>query len=163
MTTWFTADTHFGHANILKHCNRPFGSVDEMDAALIANWNARVALDDDIWCLGDFCRGAPDRYGSRLNGRKHLITGNHDKHAVRAWDGWTSVQPYTELKLDGARLILFHYPIAEWAGFFHGNLHLYGHVHGSREATHQSCDVGVDVWDYRPVSLPEIKAVMATR
>ncbi|MFW7268694.1 metallophosphoesterase [Gluconacetobacter sp. Hr-1-5] len=160
MATWFTADTHFGHANILKHCNRPFASVTEMDAALIANWNARVVPGDDIWCLGDFCRGSPDRYGPHLNGRKHLIIGNHDRPSAQVWDGWASVQPYADLKLDDVRLILFHYPIAEWNGFYRGSLHLYGHVHGQREPTRQSCDVGVDCWDYRPVSLDELRERM---
>lgn len=54
MKVWFTADTHFGHRNILKHCDRPFGSVKEMDEALIAMWNAVVGLNDDVWHLGDF-------------------------------------------------------------------------------------------------------------
>lgn len=127
----------------------------------MANWNSRVGPDDDIWCLGDFCWGSPDRYGSRLNGRKHLIIGNHDGQAVQTWSGWASAQPYAELKLDDDRLVLFHYPITEWNGFYRGSLHLYGHVHGKMEPTRQSCDAGVDVWDYRPVSLPEIRELMS--
>lgn len=157
MTTWFTSDLHLGHANILKHCDRPFQTVAEMDATLIANWNARVFPSDDIWCLGDFCWGNPEKYGSRLNGRKHLIIGNHDGEAIQSWKGWSSVQQYAEIKVDDHRLVLFHYPIREWNGFYKGAIHLYGHVHGNMEPTSQSCDVGVDLWDFSPVSLAEIR------
>ncbi|MDT8872397.1 hypothetical protein RAA17_17565 [Komagataeibacter rhaeticus] len=66
---------------------------------------------------GDFCWRDVARYGARLSGRKHLVTGNHDGDGVRDWLGWASVQPYRELKLAGRRVVLFHYPIAEWNGF----------------------------------------------
>ncbi|GBQ11255.1 metallophosphoesterase [Komagataeibacter rhaeticus] len=161
MTTWFTADLHFGHESIIRHCHRPFVGVAEMDAVLAANWNARVQPDDDVWCLGDFCWRDVARYGARLSGRKHLVTGNHDGDGVRDWLGWASVQPYRELKLAGRRVVLFHYPIAEWNGFFRGAVHLYGHVHGSRPATSTSCDVGVDCWHYAPVSWQEIEGFLA--
>ncbi|WP_323992859.1 metallophosphoesterase [Nguyenibacter sp. L1] len=160
MTTWFTSDLHFGHKNILKHCNRPFESVKQMDAVLITNWNARVRPTDDIWCLGEFCWKSPERYGARLKGRKHLIVGNHDGVSVQTWDGWTSVQHYAELKLDDRKLVLFHYPIAEWNGFYRDTIHLYGHVHGNRPFTGSSCDVGVDCWNFSPTSLTEILGVI---
>ena len=73
--TWFISNTHFGHANIIKHCARPFATAEDMDAALIANWNALVRADDDIWHLGDFsyrsARPLAD-YLRRLNGRSIL-------------------------------------------------------------------------------------------
>lgn len=165
--TWFTSDTHFGHANIIGYCNRPFRSVGEMDAALAANWNAVVMPEDQVWHLGDFCyRGAksPSSYLARLNGRKHLIWGNHDSAEARDADGWTSSQAMAEIAVGGRRIVLLHYGMRVWSRSHHGSLHLYGHSHGSLPGDSQSCDVGVDVpeWAYRPVSLTEIERHLRT-
>jgi calcineurin-like phosphoesterase family protein len=109
--TWFTADTHLGHANIIKHCSRPFSTVEEMDASLIATWNAVVRPDDDIWHLGDFSyrsAKAPADYLRRLSGRKHLVSGNHDTEQSRNAPGWASSQAYAEITVDGTPVVLFH-------------------------------------------------------
>lgn len=165
--TWFTSDTHFGHANIISHCARPFGSVGEMDAALIANWNAAVQPSDEVWHLGDFAfRSAKPAawYLSRLNGRKHLVHGNHDSAEARADPGWASSQAMAEIAVDGQRLVLLHYAMRVWPKAHHGALHLFGHSHGTLPGDSQSCDVGVDVpeWNYRPVSLAEIVEYLRT-
>jgi calcineurin-like phosphoesterase family protein len=79
---FFTADLHFGHANIIKHCNRPFATAEEMDAVLTQKWNATVGQKDEVYILGDFTmRPAMEshRYLAPLNGRKYLIRGNHDR------------------------------------------------------------------------------------
>lgn len=79
---FFISDTHFGHANIIRFCNRPFGTIEEMDEALVANWNGKVGGNDTVYFLGDlFFRASIDRVRDilgRLKGRKHLIIGNHD-------------------------------------------------------------------------------------
>ena len=76
MTVHFTADTHFGHANIIRHCSRPFGSVDEMYEAIMATWNAVVKPGDTVWHVGDFAAVKDHaRYFDRLNGTKHWSTG----------------------------------------------------------------------------------------
>ncbi|OJU81632.1 MAG: hypothetical protein BGO10_08500 [Chlamydia sp. 32-24] len=49
MKKWFIADTHFSHANIIKYAGRPFASVEEMDRALIENWNKCVGNDDQVF------------------------------------------------------------------------------------------------------------------
>ena len=163
--TWFTADTHLGHANIIKHCDRPFATVQEMDAALVATWNAVVRAEDDVWHLGDFSyRSArsPADYLRRLNGRKHLVWGNHDDAQAKSAPGWASSQAYAETTVDGTRLVLFHYGMRTWRGVGRGAIHLYGHSHARLPGDSQCCDAGVDAWDYRPVGLPEIMAHLGT-
>lgn len=165
--TWFTADTHFGHANIIRYCNRPFTSVGEMDGAIVAAWNAVVRPDDDVWHLGDFAfRNARDAssYLRRLQGRIHLIWGNHDSEEVRHLPGWASSQPMAEIVVESTRLVLLHYGMRVWPRSHHGALHFYGHSHGTLPGDRQSCDVGVDnaAWGYRPVSLAEIRRHLRT-
>ena len=162
MTVWFTADTHFGHGNIITYCKRPYADVAEMDEGLIANWNERIGETDEVWHLGDFSWTDPRPYLSRLNGIKHLVRGNHEPMA-RVEAGWASVQHYKELKVDGVDLVLFHYGMRLWNQCRHGAVHLYGHSHARLPGDAQCCDVGVDYWDYRPVNLVEIKMLLATQ
>ena len=129
---FFTSDLHFSHKNIAKFCPqfRRFANVEEMDEHLVAMWNRTVSPEDEVYNLG-------------LNGRHHLIFGNHDdliqRHISRFFqttkaDGHpllASAQPYLKLKLPEINntLILFHYPINEWDGCHKGWYHLYGHLH----------------------------------
>lgn len=161
MTTWFISDTHFGHANIIRYCSRPYSSVDQMDAALVANWNSRVAWDDEVYVVGDFAFGPLERvvsYLARLRGRKHLIRGNHDPDAVAHLQDWETSRDIAEIRVDGVRVVLCHYAMRVWPGIGKGGLMLYGHSHGALPGWRQSCDVGVDAgWGYAPVTLREIR------
>lgn len=164
MKTWFTADTHFGHKRIIELCNRPFSSVEEMDEKMIANWNARVGEKDIVWHLGDFAFAHQDQYLPRLNGQfKYLLKGNHD-HKNRVRDsGWSLLLPsYYETYVEEQFLVLCHYGLRVWNKSHHGAIHLYGHSHGNLPGDSACCDVGVDCWDFKPVSLDEIKARLAT-
>lgn len=79
---FFTSDTHFGHKNIIKYCNRPFADTDEMDEAIIANWNNIIGDTDTVFHLGDLALGDSSRWDSilkRLNGYKIFVVGNHDR------------------------------------------------------------------------------------
>ena len=79
--TFFTSDTHFGHANIIRLCNRPFKDVEEMNEKLIENWNKVVPEDGTVFHLGDFAFGGSALWNSvipRLNGQIYLIIGNHE-------------------------------------------------------------------------------------
>lgn len=162
MTIYFTSDTHFGHAGALARFRRPFASVAAMDAAMIARWNAAVGPQDEVWHLGDFAirRSAAVMADilARLNGRKHLIVGNNDGPATTALAGWSDVRHYAELELEGTRLVLCHYPFRTWNGMYKGAYNLHGHSHGQLKALPRQIDVGVDVWDFRPVTLAEIRA-----
>ncbi|HSV28042.1 MAG TPA: metallophosphoesterase family protein [Candidatus Omnitrophota bacterium] len=164
MTTFFTSDTHFGDHRVLNLYRRPFTSVAAMDEALVAAWNATVEPDDEIWHLGDFAMPkVAAAVLARLNGRKHLVAGNNDPEAVRGLPGWASVADYAELSLDGARLVLCHYPFRSWNGMGKGALNLHGHSHGRMKPLPRQVDVGVDVWAMRPVTLAEIQAILPRR
>ena len=79
---FFTADLHLGHENVIQFCKRPFATTDEMDEALIGNWNSTVKAKDEVYILGDLTmRPAAEAhsYLTRLNGRKYFIRGNHDR------------------------------------------------------------------------------------
>ena len=162
---WFTSDTHFGHSNVIKFCNRPFDSAKQMDEALIASWNARVKPNDTVWHLGDF--GFYKTYDelnavfSQLNGNKYLIAGNHDYGNTKRLF-WEKVSTLEELMFGKQTLVLFHYPMTAWHRSYQGSYHLHGHTHGGLDGTNQSLDVGVDCWNYTPVNYEEIKCRLKT-
>ena len=158
MPTWFTSDTHFGDHRLLNIGGRPFGSVAEMDAALIAGWNSVVGTEDEVWHLGDVARSAKLAASvlPQLHGRKHLVTGNNDPPAVTGLPDWASVAPYAELELDGVRLVLCHYAFRSWNGMGRGAVNLHGHSHGRLKPFRRQFDVGVDARGFRPVGLAEL-------
>jgi len=156
--TWFTADLHLGHANIIRHCSRPFPHISAHDEALIANWNSVVGESDTVYVIGDFAyRSARAVAGvfHRLHGTKHLVCGNHDGRDVLVLP-WVSISERLIVKVDGVDLVLDHYPGRSWYGMSHGRVQLYGHVHGAIDDLWNACDVGVDRWDYRPVSVDQV-------
>jgi len=173
MNTFFTADLHLSHDAILKHCNRPW-SIEEHNDALIARWNAIVSKRDTVYVLGDMMmvRAQPDgtprmkiyrRLRHRLNGSIILIKGNHDAGSSEYYDCFTKVYDFgAEVKIDGEKIVLCHYPMRSWNRSFHGSFHAFGHLHGRLEGvdTGVSCDVGVDVpeWDYKPVAWEVLRA-----
>jgi calcineurin-like phosphoesterase family protein len=91
-----------------------------------------------------------------LHGRKHLVAGNNDDAVVTGCNAWQSVQPYAEVTADGKKLVLCHYPFRTWRDMGRGSLNLHGHSHGRLKPLPRQFDVGVDVWDFRPVGLAEI-------
>ncbi|WP_242514369.1 hypothetical protein [Rhodovulum sulfidophilum] len=110
MANWYSADLHFGHHRIIEFCKRPFASTAEMNAALIASFQACVAHDDDVWILGDFAFGRADdtaqfeSWFHSLSGRKHLIIGNHDDEAVISLP-WTSTEYMLALNSSTSRAV----------------------------------------------------------
>lgn len=168
MTIWFTSDTHFGHTNIIKYCNRPFQSAQEMDEKMIAKWNARVKPDDLVYHIGDFSlvrdRDQVENYIRRLTGHIHLVHGNHDRQQVLDARGFASrPTPYKEIKVGEQKIILCHYAFKVWNGSHRGSWNLHGHSHGNldRDFKRKQLDVGVDCWNYQPISFEEIQQEMA--
>ena len=154
--TFFTADNHFGHASILKHCNRPFANVEEMDAAMIEEWNNTVSHGNTVYILGDFAFNNHEYYLNRLNGKKRICIGNHDKMSLKVMEKFTEVFPgIIDRRFNGKQYTLCHYPMRSWKNSIHSSRHLYGHCHGRAEEYDNvlSFDIGVDVWGYKPVPL----------
>ena len=160
MTIWFTSDHHFGHKRIIELAKRPFISVEEMDEHMIVMWNRYIEKNDIVYHLGDFAFTDHTPYLEQLNGRKRLLKGNHDhSNRVKAAKGWEIIYPpYHEIKeVDGPGIVLCHYAMRVWNKSGHGAIHLYGHSHGNLVGDSQSCDVGVDAWDFMPATLDMIK------
>ena len=166
--TFFTSDQHFGHFNIIRLCSRPFGTVEEMDEALLSKWNAKVKADDTVYILGDlFFRAAKvEPILKALNGRKHLIVGNHDHtwmKRVVASDYFASVQTLKEVEIDGRVLTLCHYPMLSYPQARRGYM-VYGHIHNNVRDDYwpliarrsRMLNVGVDVNDFEPVTFDEL-------
>ena len=166
---WFTADAHYGHANIIRFQDRPFADLNEMHEALIANYNDLVQDGDTVYFIGDFSfERNPDSVFYRLKGNKHLILGNHDRLKLIKHLPWGWIKDVYKLKvkdLDGKdmKIWLSHYAHRSWPHSHHGSIHLYGHSLGSLEDYGKSTDVGVDAWDYKPVSLETILKMMAKK
>ncbi|GJD60806.1 metallophosphoesterase family protein [Methylobacterium frigidaeris] len=167
MTTYFTSDTHFGDPRVLRIDRRPFPDLATHDAALVENWNAVVEPDDTVWHLGDFALGPPPERVqallSALNGHKHLIVGNNDSPATLAARGWLSIAHYAEIDVDGHHLVLCHYAFRTWNRMGRGVLNLHGHSHGKLKPATRQYDVGVDAWDFHPVTLETIRATPRRR
>ena len=166
---FFTADTHFGHENIMRHCNRPFDNIEEHDATLINNWNNVVKKGDRVYHLGDFCFKSKNRIEEitdQLNGQIYLINGNHDKDVERSADCFVWIKDYFELnvlhKTYKQKICLFHYACRVWNSSHYDSWQLYGHSHGSlKDDEHaKSFDVGVDVHKFTPISYEQVIEIM---
>jgi calcineurin-like phosphoesterase family protein len=164
---YFTSDTHFGDPRVLALDRRPFASVGVHDESLIGFWNETVAPDDEVWHLGDFARPGSaskvEQLLERLNGRKNLVVGNNDDAVTVTAAGWSSTQHYAELSVDGKLLILCHYPFLTWNQMGKKSINLHGHSHGRLKRSPRQYDVGVDVWNFRPVTFEQLLARAAVR
>ena len=182
--TFFTGDLHFGHKNVLTFDNRPFATVDEMDAELIRRWNNKVGKGDLVYVLGDLIwksrnNDAPALIKS-LNGQIILIKGNPDRflHNSKAKAALAGIKDYDDICVtleDGTqrRVIISHYFIPMYIGHRYNAIHLHAHSHFSDEADFEidfaeqlnrmGCkneiyNVGCMYWNYEPVTLDEIIA-----
>ena len=186
MTTWFTADLHLGHANIIDYCGRPFADAESMNEALIERWNAQVHPHDTVWVLGDVALGRiVDTLAlvSALKGHKRLLAGNHDRcwagHGLRA-DGWTERyldagfdevhQGQLAMAIGPHRAVVCHFP---YRGDSHdhdryveerptdrGDWLLHGHVHERWRQRGRMINVGVDAWELAPVDEATIASLI---
>lgn len=182
---FFTSDTHFGHKNIIKYCNRPFNSVEEMNDTLIKNWNSVVKENDIVFHLGDFgFIGIQEfkRIKNQLNGKIYLITGNHDRKmlndgVIKFLNFFEYIGPELYINIDGQKIYLNHKPYLCFDGSYGRTdktwtWQLFGHVHsGPNTMTGLDCqrlvhlfptqyDVGVDNNSFTPISFKEVKQII---
>ena len=167
---FFTSDCHFDHANIIKYCNRPFSSVEEMNETIIANWNKVVSENDTVYHLGDFALGDKSLIPNifrRLNGRINVIMGNHDKFNIMEKIGnedrliiglfWEEV-----IKVGKKTIIMNHFPFGSLPdpNSNYPIIQLHGHVHSTPDKPwncfDNQYDVGVDNNNFTPVNLAEL-------
>lgn len=173
---FFTSDTHFGHESIIKLSNRPFKNVEEMNRTMVERWNEKIGPEDTVYHLGDFALTKNHQWVGEvidsLNGKIHLIAGNHEHAALANADKFEWVKDYFELRVDdpehpkGAQWItLFHYAMRVWRHDFRGTWQLYGHTHGTLpDKPHKrAIDVGVDCHNFYPLSYEEVKTIMKTK
>ena len=109
MNIFFTADLHLGHDNIRRHCRRPFGTVEEMDEAIIANWNGAVKPNDLVYIVGDFAWRDHHQHLVRLKGKKILIKGNHDKMSQDCLGNFTEVHQLLARSIEKHLVVMCHY------------------------------------------------------
>lgn len=186
---YFTSDPHFGHANIIQHCQRPFASVEEMDNTIIANINNTVGQKDKLYIIGDFCLARKSKtdikkvrkYRHWIKCRQvYLIVGNHDpinKDGTPAHflhDIFTGVYNTLIVRIDKKKygtnkIFLHHYANRTWPGSQYGTTlgswHLFGHSHGNLPDDWPALctDVSMDKHNFFPLSLDEVAIIMAKK
>ena len=172
MTIFFTADTHFGHENLRKKFRSQFPYAIDMDIAIINNWNSVVTKHDTVYHLGDvswYKQDLAKEVLDQLNGNICLIRGNHDHEVIKSRCGsrfgW--IKDTYKLKVKdpdapGGRflIVLSHFPFKIWDQAHYGAWYLHGHCHGNLIREPMTLDVGVDDWDFTPVSYEMVKKIM---
>lgn len=167
---YYTADLHFGHDVNIGKSARPFLTVDDMEVIFVDRWNAVVQPEDTVYIVGDFMsrsRKTADYYLQQLNGKKHLVIGNHDRPWMKYCDldrYFESVGEFAETYDSGKRIVMCHFPMVEWWGSKRGSILVYGHVHNRKEnptfqilrKLKRAYNAGVDINNFRPVTLEQL-------
>lgn len=179
---FFTADTHFGHENVIRFDNRPFNSVEDMDREMIKRWNNKVDKGDIVYVLGDMIwksmTNNAEHLIKSLNGQIILIKGNHDRFIAnaKAKKALAGIKDYDDIVVtlaDGSmrRCVLSHYFMPFYSAHQYKTILLHGHSHCSEESIieleiakdlnkrgflNEIYNVGCMHWNYEPVTLDEI-------
>lgn len=166
---YYIGDMHLGHANVIKHDNRPFSNIEEMNKELIKNYNSVVKDNDEVYIDGDITFKSVTeaiKLVSQLKGRKHLVIGNHDKKNVKNKefrDLFIDCKEYYDINDNGRRVIITHYPMIEWDGFFRGSYHVYAHIHNNLNNAgrqmillERALNSGCMINNYVPVTLDQM-------
>lgn len=161
MEIWITADTHFNHKNIIEYCNRPFKNIDEMNETIIENWNKFINKDDVIFHLGDVGFGKFEQLKpiiDKLNGKKYLIQGNHDRLNKNYYRelGFEWIKSKHIMILSEIKLILLHRPPLWNNNIDNSFLYIYGHTHGKSSNTKNKIDIGTDTNNFKPYNMTDL-------
>lgn len=167
---YFTADTHFDHDNIIKYCNRPFKTIEEMNNKIVENFNSVVKFGDVLYIVGDFAFRNVWEHFDKLNGYVKIIPGSHDKPITKDIRSGMSrkivyeriVNIDVEIEGEKKTIVLCHYAMRSWSLSHYGSWHLYGHHHGKLEPYGLSFDIGVDTNNFFPYSLDDVEKKMKT-
>lgn len=174
---YVTSDLHLSHKNIINYCpeSRNFDSVEQMNETLKTNWNNRVPSDALVYILGDISFGSLSSaidILQQLNGRKILIVGNHDRHAIYKpafKKCFEAIHDYLELKHHGHSIVMCHYPFREWNGSRrgeHSSYHFHGHCHSKNpdQISQKIWDCGLDGSpDFAPYLLDDLIDIIDSR
>lgn len=165
-SVFLVSDTHFGHVGMTKFVNsdgtkiRPWNNIEEMDEALIDNWNSVVKPNDKVYHLGDVIinRRAFNTV-RRLNGDKVLIKGNHDIFKLDEYlEFFRDIRAYHVMD----NRILSHIPVhPDSKGRFKNNIH--GHLHGNKVMLNDKPDpfyycVSVENINFTPILFEQVIA-----
>ena len=165
MKTWITSDLHWGHKNIMNFCPesraRFRNDLAYMNEAMVTEWNDLIEPEDLVYVLGDvaFMSGSDAaKIVNRLNGTKILVEGNHDRKTlmdVNFRKAFKEVHKYLDITYEGTKVVMFHYPIAEWDQMHRGSVHFHGHLHGgvSGMEKYRCRDMGMDATGRIAVSM----------
>ena len=164
---YFTSDSHFWHKNILKFCpNRKFSSIEEMNNGIISAWNKKVPKDGIVYHLGDFGFCSIHKMNDildQLNGRIHIIKGNHDAEFPKRFE---SITYYSEITIGDRLIVASHYPFLVWNKSHRESYNLHGHCHNTLlyDPNALRMDVGVDSHPLlEPFNMNEIDAYMSKK
>ena len=162
MRTFIIADTHFGHSNIIKYCDRPFVTTEEMDSKLIERWNSVVGKDDIVYHLGDFALGNMTKvsgYRKQLKGKIFLIQGNHDGYSIKRYYEAGFDKVYDKPIIYQDFFILSHQPQPLFMTESMPYANIYGHVHNNPQFidyTSNTFCVSCERVEYKPILFDEI-------
>ena len=167
---YYTSDLHIGHKNSIQFDNRPFADVDEMEREIISRWNKKVNDEDDVYIVGDIFyhyKNDKEEFRRKLNGKLHLIVGNHDYEMLNTGAALDCFESVDNLKLiidDGRKVVVCHFPIVSWNMKHHGAYHIYGQVHSKIDEDtlfmmkqERAFNAGCMINNYEPCTLEELE------
>jgi len=144
------------------YCKRPFKNTGKMDAAIIKNYNKVLKEEDELFIIGDVTIFSSERKPyienliKKIKCKKYLILGNHDRFKPFDYEDVGFISVHTALEVDG--FILRHDPAC--AIIAPEKTWLCGHVHTLFKRTKNVVNVGVDQWNFYPVSSDVLKSYL---
>ena len=170
---WFTSDWHISHSNIIRYCNRPFSSIEEMNKAILDNFFSMVRKGDTVYFLGDlsFNRNSIREVNKKIVDagiRFVFIVGNHEYENIKLIkelfpETYDLLSTRLQVRGKVVEVTMCHYAMKVWHKSHFNSWNLYAHSHGSLKPEGKQWDVGVDNNSFFPISINDIEKVMQLR